>query len=224
MKRISSVYFFPFLNTYKFQYLGTFAGKTVLRCTCLFRSAHFLKSFFLQGSSVALESGGKAPVIFGPKILFCSFPGVLATVSTHLVMPTVVQELHSFRERDLGVWLQFSTFLHADCGPRTQFFLRVSEPGVFGTRSACPFTATSVLKSPFFSRVRPGSWATIQYISSRRLLSKNLQALSLFPLTKWVLLLALRLQPIIWLLPPPHPVILLNDLHSFCIHPVMECR
>ena len=114
MKRISSVYFFPFLNTYKFQYWGRFGGKTVLRCTYLFRRVHFLDSFLLWGSGISLESGGKAPVIFGSKILFCSFPGILATVSTHLVTPTAV-----------------------------------------------------------FSRARPGSLATIQHISSRRLLSKN---------------------------------------------------
>ena len=37
---------------------------------------------------------------------------------------------------------------------------------------------------------------------------------------------ALRLRPIIWLLPPPLPrsVMLLNDQHSFSVHPVMECR
>ena len=54
----------------------------------------------------------------------------------------------------------------------------------------------------------------------RRFLSPNWKALSLFPLTKRVLLLALRLRPIIWLLhpPPPHPVMLLNDLHSFSVH------
>ena len=44
----------------------------------------------------------------------------LATVSTHLITPTAVQEVHSFRGRDLGVWLQFSTSLHTDCCPRTE--------------------------------------------------------------------------------------------------------
>ena len=41
--------------------------------------------------------------------------------------------------------------------------------------------------------------------------------LSLFPLTKRAILPALRLRPIIWLLPPhppPHSVVLRNDLHS----------
>ena len=93
MKRIFLIYFFPFLNTYKFQYVGRLGGKTVLRCTYLFRRVHFQDSFLLRGSGVSLESGGKAPVIFCPKILFRSFPGVLATVSAHLFTPTAVQEL-----------------------------------------------------------------------------------------------------------------------------------
>ena len=44
----------------------------------------------------------------------------------------------------------FNTSRHADCCPRTQFFSRASRPGVFGIRSARPFTPTSVLKTEFF--------------------------------------------------------------------------
>ena len=118
-----------------------------------------------MGERHFLESGGKAPVIFCPKILSA--------------LPW------SFGD-------SFNTSCYANCCPRT----------------------------PFFSRARPGSLAIIQYISSRRLLSKNPETLSLFPLTKRVLLPALRLRPIIWLIPPPppHPVMLLNDLHTL-LHP-----
>ena len=125
----------------------------------------FLKSSFprflsLGGSGVSLESGGKAPVIFCPKILSA--------------LP------RSFAD-------SFNKSRYADCYPRTKFFSRVRYPGV---------------------------WLQFHHILSRRLLSKNWETLSLFPLTKRVLLPALRLQPIIWLLspPPPQPVLLLNDL------------
>ena len=54
----------------------------------------------------------------------------------------------------------------------------------------------------------------------------KLNSLSLFPLTKRVLLPALRLRPIICFLPPPppYPAMLLNDLYFFSVHPVTECR
>ena len=139
MKQIFSIYFFPFLNTYKFQYLGRFGGKTVLRCTYLFRRVHFLDSFLLRGNAVSLESGGKAPVNFCPKILFCSFPGVLATVSTHLITPTTVLKLHSFHGRGTREFgYSFNTSCHTDCYPRTP---------------------------QSFSQARHGSLATTQHIS-----------------------------------------------------------
>ena len=122
MKRIFSIYFFPFLNT-QVPIFGWLGRKTVLRCTYLFRRVHFLDSLLLRGSDVSLESGGKVPVIFCPKILFRSFPGVLATVSTHLVTPTGVLKFLSFRGRNPGVWLQFSTCLHADCCLRNKISL-----------------------------------------------------------------------------------------------------
>ena len=41
MKRISSVYFFPFLNTYKFQYLGRLGGKNSFKMYLTFSNSSF---------------------------------------------------------------------------------------------------------------------------------------------------------------------------------------
>ena len=92
MKRISSVYFFPFLNTYKFQYMGRLGGKQFKR--------YLVFNWFI---SLILFCYGR--VVFcrnwleGTRYLlvqeFCSalFPEFLAPVSTHLVTPTAVPEL-----------------------------------------------------------------------------------------------------------------------------------
>ena len=88
----------------------------------------------------------------------------------------------------------FNTSCHADCCLRTQLFSRARYLGVF--------------------------WHQVSTSSHSDLRPKKLNSLSLFPLTKRVLLPALRLRPIIWLSPPlpppppPPPVVLTNDLHS----------
>ena len=45
---------------YNFQYLGRVEGKTVLRCTYLFRRVYFLSSFILRTSDSSPESAGSA--------------------------------------------------------------------------------------------------------------------------------------------------------------------
>ena len=64
-----------------------------------FSKSSFPRFLSFTGERRSLESGGKAPVIFCVKILFRSFPGVLATVSTHFVTPTAVLKLNTFRRR-----------------------------------------------------------------------------------------------------------------------------
>ena len=89
-----------------------------------FSRSSFPRFLSFMGERCSVEFGRKAPVIFCPKF-FPLFPGVLATVSIHLVTPTAVPELPFFSPtRYLGV--------------------------SFGIKAACPLTATSVLKTKFF--------------------------------------------------------------------------
>ena len=169
MKRISSVYFFPFLNTYKFQYLWRLGGKQF----------KMYLSFFSRSSCPRLLS------FTGERPFFrIWWEGTCYLLSKILLRSSPPPE----RAGNRPLYLQ------------TEFFSRASEPGVF--------------------------WHQISTSSHGDLRPKNWNSLSLFPLTKRVLLPALRLRPIIWLLPPPppDPVVLLNDLHSLSVHPVMECR
>ena len=93
---------------------------------------------------------------------------------------------------------------------------RISSVYFFPFLNTYKFQGTCYLLSKDSFRSFPEFRRQFQHVSSHRLLSKNWETLSLFPLIKRVLLPALRLQPIIWLLPPPspQPVVLLNDLHS----------
>ena len=97
MKRISSVYFFPFLNTYKFQYSGGLGGKTV-QDVLSFYLVYFADSFLLRGSGVLLNLAGRH-LLSSVQGFFPLFSGVSATASTHLVTSNAVPELSSFRRR-----------------------------------------------------------------------------------------------------------------------------
>ena len=120
MTQISSVYFFPFLNTYKFQYFGKVRRKK--QFLSFFSRSLFPRFLFFTGERCSVEFGGKAPVIFCPRF-FPLFPGVSATASTHLVTPTAIPELPFFSQ---------------------------ARPGSFWHQITRPFTATSVLKTKFF--------------------------------------------------------------------------
>ena len=85
-----------------------------------FPRSSFPRFLSFTGEQCSVEFGGKAPVIFCPRS-FPLFPGVSATVSTHLVTPTAVPGLNSFHQRSI-------------CG-------------FFGNRSARLPTETSVLKT-----------------------------------------------------------------------------
>ena len=105
MKRIFSIYFFPFLNTYNFQYLERLGGKTVLRCTYLFRRVHFLDSFLLRGVQHFFRIWQEGTCYLLSKDSVPLFP------------------------RNFGD--SFITSRHADCCPSTQFFSRARYPGVW---------------------------------------------------------------------------------------------
>ena len=99
----------------------------------------------------------------------------------------------------------FNTSCHANCCPKTESFSRASLPGVF--------------------------WHQISTSSHGDLPPENWYSLSLVPLTKRVLLPALRLRPIIWRLSssstplPCYSFRLLYDLYiPFSVQPVTGCR
>ena len=121
MKRISSVYFFPFLNTYKFQYLGRLGGKQFKRYLAF--NWFISQILIFYGRAVFCRIWREGTGYLLSKIL-SALPRSFGNSSTHLVTSTAVPALNSFHRR----------------GTR-QFF---------GIRSVRPLTATSVLKSKFF--------------------------------------------------------------------------
>ena len=139
--------------------MGRLGGKTVLRCTYLFRRVHFLDSFLLRGSGVSLESGGKAPVIFCPKNL-------------------------SALPRSFGN--SFNTSRYADRFPRTENLIPISsdEKGTTsGVKASAnhlaPSSSTSsvVLLNDLHSLLRPiklGLWSadSLTYILTASAISR----------------------------------------------------
>ena len=92
MKQISSVYFSPFFNTYKFQYLGRLGGRQFKRYLAF--NWFILQILFCYGRSVFSRNWLEG-TCYLLVLEFCSalFPEFLATASTHLVTPIAVQEL-----------------------------------------------------------------------------------------------------------------------------------